>query len=1614
MTNIEPGAYDPINVLFGIVVILTFGAFFIFYEKKIKLPYTVIMFVFGILMGALGNCVDGTKYGDILYGLDRVSPHAAFHIFLPILIFEGAYAMKTNAFWSVFSIVVLLAGPGVLINSLFIGFGIKLMYARWSIYLAGLLGSMLSSTDPVAVVALLKGLGVDKRLTAVVDGEAISNDGTAIILFLILLPAAQAGEITEPWYIVARNTLQLTVVALIFGSFMGWLGKAAIHLAKGNELVQLSVSICVAYITFYIADVWLGTSGVLAICCLGIYLATYMPTLFPGKEGSGLNTVWHFLVHMANTALFALVGVVIARNTFPHLEAIHFVRILVVYALCTVARFGMVMVLQPFMRLSNSNYSIGVKEAVLLTHGGLRGGVGMMLALIVFSEHAIPEVDRMELVILVAGMVVITLAVNAPTAGLVVALMGHRAKDQNRLLQMEMGVSRLRDAARKAVLEAKVNPLYAGTNWDTVEEAVLRRLHNPYDGIDTVTETDDKVFNVLLMRTFKSRVWILRDNGSISEGAVVMLTQAASRCIDLGTLITAHDVMRLMQPPLLLRLLTYLFLSNNAAGADDSSNPTSPSALDAMGHSLNPSVIIARAHGTVDVSDELDDDGQMKKATDKHIEDKKRRKNLFREKWERSSRSWKQSNQQNFYDPNRDFIPSITVPNRHAAASATTAGGDDQNASSNNIHQSSANNNNNAAAAATPALPLDGSSPSSSLIERLIFRWRLHVEGDFYGAFIGYSAALDMVQRTYRDYARNRAQAERASFWLKEEGDIAAHKLKAYASMRPRAICAFMTGNTAGHVIGEVTRAAERLRDDFGFALPAMEALLHSCHEVQHSLDKLPKQIEPLSSQRLLARSAIAKDLTPSQFAAFEGAVRELSYDCGEIVYLHKCAAVLVSGVVTSFNTSEPHVLRGPGDCFNVAGAVCSTISPEYVVTSDNATVLAVPYETLQQAYGGGNSGIVGNHKAFRSMLLASVLEVLAPVARDSFVPLRALPMGDVRDILRRHGRIIVAPRDSFAYVAFSGAGTLTRETFDDDALMQAAAYASGALDAAAEESNLSMSVMFASQQQQQQQQKLLLAGGSQKAPPGNAAATAIVAGKNGLASFTEALREADGADASAASLNATFVAPPPAFECDDETARYILDSITNSRRENLFFITGSSQVEGGLTHSVGPCIVPVTVASRSRWRMGTCLFAARVRFMTNEKHSSSSTGGSSGGSGHGSHHSDASGASPHHSDAAHSHPSSPVCADTPLEHGGSTFAPAAPHLEDAGTPRRRGDGTVTGGGFGSGGPTRHAGKAITYSEVHKTAAKCLAQYHPDEGLTPIPYLNKLQLRFLVTLEQLMAAAWRLHLYPTDAHERATVSHAAGVALGFLQLFCLESFSAEKVMYKRLVREYAAIAADAAAAAASISEENDNNNEATAAAAAIAKAKKAAAEAEVAEQRMRSHDAEHIDFVEQVAVWREHIDHNDMCHEAIILGMATFASTHFALDRQLCLEAIRFFKGGPAALATMMDRASFEVVVSEVTNRSTLGASAAASPQRRAAVAKQQQAPVGLAKPQQQQQQKPSAKSTATGASASTSASSQRTAATAAERTAAAPAIDIVVVPRGSVMISEEMRATDE
>jgi sodium/hydrogen exchanger 10/11 len=275
-----------------------------------SLPHTALLFIFGMGLAAASNHLG--NLGDAIKVAEMVHPHVILFILLPPLLLESSISIDWHVFFKESGQAALLALPGVFAATALTACAIRLVFTEydWSWSLCLLLGSMLSATDPVAVVNALQQLGAPKRLSVVIEGESLLNDGSAFVLFLIFLDYSAgetftAGELIEFF-------LRLSLGGLSWGLLCGFVVSFFISL-NNDGVVETTVLLMGTYATFFIAEVYLEVSGVLATVALGLYFASRGKYSVTPEATHGMHTVLKQFGYFANTIIFVLAGVIVCR-----------------------------------------------------------------------------------------------------------------------------------------------------------------------------------------------------------------------------------------------------------------------------------------------------------------------------------------------------------------------------------------------------------------------------------------------------------------------------------------------------------------------------------------------------------------------------------------------------------------------------------------------------------------------------------------------------------------------------------------------------------------------------------------------------------------------------------------------------------------------------------------------------------------------------------------------------------------------------------------------------------------------------------------------------------------------------------------------------------------------------------------------------------------------------------------------------------------------------------------------------------------------------------------------------------------------------------------------------
>jgi sodium/hydrogen exchanger 10/11 len=434
--------------------------------KNTRIPYTVSLIVTGLAVGVVSGKVPAVQQYTTM---TRINPHLLLYIFMPILMFESAFAMDVHTFRKMSNQILILAFPGLVLASFLCAAMAKFMFEYdWSWRDAMLFGTILSATDPVAVVSLLKELGVSRQIGTIIEGESLMNDGTAIVLFTILLAVIQGEEYTAFQVIV--QLIRVAVGGPIFGWIMSKITVGCLAKVFNDAMVEITITVTSSFLTFYIAEAFLGVSGVLAVVVLGLELKHNEAYISPEVEPY-LHRFWETLAYLANTVIFVLVGVVISERAFDHVEGQDWFNLIALYFGLTVIRGLVISIFTPC--LARLGYGIGWEMIAVMTWGGLRGAVGLILALVV--EHSMMDGDEAhkllggKILFHCAGIVTLTLLVNATTIRSLLTLLKLNEIPMTKRLAMAHAVQQLEAHAAHTVNVLKEDRFLSDAVWDNVK-----------------------------------------------------------------------------------------------------------------------------------------------------------------------------------------------------------------------------------------------------------------------------------------------------------------------------------------------------------------------------------------------------------------------------------------------------------------------------------------------------------------------------------------------------------------------------------------------------------------------------------------------------------------------------------------------------------------------------------------------------------------------------------------------------------------------------------------------------------------------------------------------------------------------------------------------------------------------------------------------------------------------------------------------------------------------------------------------------------------------------------------------------------------------------------------
>ncbi|XP_063674880.1 sodium/hydrogen exchanger 10-like [Bolinopsis microptera] len=527
-----PHSADPLDSGLGSILFLS-GTFLIGAVSRhiinkigYNIPYTVVLLAIGMLIGALFKHWEKEFHGYA--GMIHIDPHLLMFTFLPVLLFESAFLLDIHAIKKSIGQILVLALPGYIVTSATTAVVVYYIFQYdWSWNTSMMVGAILSATDPVAVVALLKSSPGGKdvhHLSIVIEGESLLNDGAAIVLFNIFQNNAmkpcpgetyfcEIGKVltnftaeqfcdpnrlnylncTEPLRINKQMCTDLTVEEILidiavkvlggpcFGIVMGyvfvfWLGKVF-----NDYLTEITITVGSPYLVYYISEMFLQSSGVLSVVLFGCVVNMNKMNISPEIEAF-LNKFWEQMGYLVNTIIFLVVGMIITFSALENIEVTDIVYLGALYVGVAASRSLMLMFFHCV--LSRTGYGSTWQSASVLMWGALRGAVSLALALQVNHNAGFCKAMRSKILFFVSGIVVLTLLINSTTFNQVLSILGFCHISKAKKVAVDSAATIIMEAMKKELHSLKQDDKHTDSSWEEVKKICY---------IDTIYNTEKDI-----------------------------------------------------------------------------------------------------------------------------------------------------------------------------------------------------------------------------------------------------------------------------------------------------------------------------------------------------------------------------------------------------------------------------------------------------------------------------------------------------------------------------------------------------------------------------------------------------------------------------------------------------------------------------------------------------------------------------------------------------------------------------------------------------------------------------------------------------------------------------------------------------------------------------------------------------------------------------------------------------------------------------------------------------------------------------------------------------------------------------------------------------------------
>lgn len=385
---------------------------------RLGLAPSVLLAIVGVAIGTVAAQLLFTTKTDAFNEIARifvflpVDSQTILFTFLPILLFQTTLTLDVRRMAEDAGVIFVLAVVAVLIATAFIGIA---LYPLAGVPLVAclLLGAIVATTDPVAVVAIFRDIGAPARLGRLVEGESLLNDAAAIAVFAILFGILTGTESRQPTmaFLAFVNDF---VGGILLGYIGGQMLVRLLPLVREFRLAHVTLSVAFPYLIYIIADQLAGVSGVVAVVAAGMVINVMGPSRITPDGWSYLQDVWEQIAFWASSLIFVIASIVVPRLMVDMTWFdIALVGMVIVAALA--ARAFVLFGFLPLLSILRISQPVSTPYKIVMLWGGMRGAVTLTLALGITEHTSIAPDIKSFITVGATGFVFFTLLVYGTT-----------------------------------------------------------------------------------------------------------------------------------------------------------------------------------------------------------------------------------------------------------------------------------------------------------------------------------------------------------------------------------------------------------------------------------------------------------------------------------------------------------------------------------------------------------------------------------------------------------------------------------------------------------------------------------------------------------------------------------------------------------------------------------------------------------------------------------------------------------------------------------------------------------------------------------------------------------------------------------------------------------------------------------------------------------------------------------------------------------------------------------------------------------------------------------------------------------------------------------------------